>query len=228
MIFTLKFVQGNRNGSQVLKGFRLFKYLLPAILAACSSAGIFVKRSFAAAQILDFYPGEQRDKVALIASKHFKFNVWRWIFAGKGDDKQLTRVLRNVWDSIVAQAGKEGAQEIEKLGQDIAGSFCALVRFELGTKEMLVSRGLHVIPEANFYVIKELYRLPAPVVCQILKDKRGYRLRTDRRVVFGTHVENSVKALLGRQIGDLCLNSVSSSTEEEELRALINTKVEVL
>ena len=197
-------------------------------MAACSAAGIFVKRSFAAAQILDFYPGEQRDKVALIAAKHFKFNVWRWIFAGKGDDKQLTRALRNVWDSIVAQAGKEGAQEIEKLGQDIAGSFCALVRFELGTKEMLVNRGLHVIPEANFYVIKELYRLPAPVVCQILKDKRGYRLRTDRRVVFGTHVENSVKALLGRQIGDLCLNSVASRTEEEELRALINTKVEVL
>ena len=222
------FVQGNRNGSQLLKGFRLFEYLLPAISAACSSAGIFIKRSFAAAQILDLYPGEQRDKSALIASKHFKLQVWRWIFAGLGDDKHLTRPLGNVLDSIVAQAGKEGAQEIEKLGQDIAGSFCALVRFELGTKEMLVNRGLHVIPEANFYVIKELYRLPAPVVCQILKDKRGYRLRTDRRVVFGTHVENSVKALLGRQIGDLCLNSVASRTEEEELRALINTKVEVL
>ena len=201
-------------------------------MAACSAAGIFVKRSFAAAQILDFYPGEQRDKVALIAAKHFKFNVWRWIFAGKGDDKQLVSVLGEVLSSIVAQAGKDGANEIEKVGREIAGSFCALVRFELGTKEikqeMLARRGLHVVPESNFYVIKELYRLPVPVVCPILKDKRGYRLRTDRRVVFGTHVENSVKALLGRQIGDLCLKSVSSSTESEHLRALIDAQVEAL
>ena len=188
-------------------------------MAACSVAGIFIKRSFAAAQILDFYPGEQRDGSALIAAKHFKVDVWRWIFAGKGDDKQLVQVLQDVLSSILRQAGTEGAHEIEKVGQEIAGSFCALVRFEMGTKEIvqefLANRGLHVVPESNFYVIKELDRLPVPVVCPILKDKRGFRLRTDRRVVFGTHVENSVKALLGRQIGDLCLKSVSSRTEAD-------------
>ena len=171
-------------------------------------SAIYIKAIFVAAQILGWYPGEQRVGPALISEKKFKDTVWRWVFAGKNED--LSPTLQSILDSIYHAAGPEGTKRIQDLSLRIRGRMCALVRLEIAAPTVLEEKGIFIVQGSNFYLIMEIHQLPQPFTVTFLKDHKGDTRRVTRVVSFGTHVDSSVLDLLKSQ-GELIVRKLLGS-----------------
>jgi hypothetical protein len=184
--------------------------LLGVEKASGERSAIYIKAIFVAAQILGWYPGEQRVGPALISEKKFKHtdSVWRWVFAGKNED--LSPTLQSILDSIYHAAGPEGTKQIQDLSLRIRGRMCALVRLEIGAAAVLEEHGIFIAQGSIFYLIKEIHQLPHPFTVPFLKDHKGDTRRVTRWVSFGTHVDSSVVDLLKTQ-GELIVRKLLGS-----------------
>jgi hypothetical protein len=170
---------------------------LAAMRYASSTSAIVVQAFFAAAQIHGVYPGEQRDGNALVSGREFRLahdGVWRWVYATRAvnpgrKQEMLSAVLR----SIERSAGNVKAKEIRTLALRIAGCICMLVRLTPGSSDVLSTKGITVVPGANYYCFAEVHPLGIPVPVTYLRNPFTGRPKwATRYLTFGVHCAVSI------------------------------------